>query len=284
MNTEIGIWEIDRASRAGTKLGTAERVETEEMLEAVLVANPNMLMRGLKLIGRQVPVPTGYVDLLGLDEDGRLVVFELKREKLTRDAVAQILDYCSCLKALSDSELATLIADRSGKDGETLFRWTPAGAALNDDEPSFLQAIQAARQHPDLDEIAKWLGWEEADRIEARLRPRLRRPCARIDRYSIHFADRLSDFDIGLGGLDFDGATPEPLSYATKETPLMFVPESATPALPVAIVLRSQCISGSMSGLGATPVSLSKNCPVVECLSHSPPAPGVAPVVSIGDQ
>ena len=35
MNTEIGIWEIDRASRAGTKLGTAELVETEEMLEAV---------------------------------------------------------------------------------------------------------------------------------------------------------------------------------------------------------------------------------------------------------
>ena len=119
MNTEIGIWEIDRASRVGTKLGTAERVETEEMLEAVLVANPNMLMRGLKLIGRQVPVPTGYIDLLGIDEDGRLVVFELKREKLTRDAVAQILDYCSCLEALSDSELSTLIAERSGNDGIT---------------------------------------------------------------------------------------------------------------------------------------------------------------------
>ena len=40
MKTDIGIWEIDRSSRAGTKLRLTERVETEEMLEAVLVANP----------------------------------------------------------------------------------------------------------------------------------------------------------------------------------------------------------------------------------------------------
>lgn len=119
MKTDIGIWEIDRASRAGTKLGLAERVETEEMLEAVLVENPGMLMRGLTLVGRQVPVETGYADLLGIDEDGRLVVFELKREKLTRDAVAQILDYGTYLEALPDSELATLITERSGTAGIT---------------------------------------------------------------------------------------------------------------------------------------------------------------------
>ena len=81
---------------------------------------------------------------------------------------------------------------------ETLFRWTPAGAGLNEDERSFLQAIQAARRHPDPDEIGKWLGWEEAHEIEARLRPRLHRPPARIDRYTLHFADRLDDSDIGL--------------------------------------------------------------------------------------
>ena len=56
----------------------------------MLVANPDMLMSGLTLVGRQVPVETGFVDLLGIDEDGRLVVFELKREKLTSAAVAQV--------------------------------------------------------------------------------------------------------------------------------------------------------------------------------------------------
>ena len=117
MKTDIGIWEIDPASGAGTKLEINRRVDTEEMLEAVLVANPRMLMGGLTLVGRQVPVETGVADLLGVDENGRLVVFELKRDKLTREAVAQILDYCSYLDTLSDSELATLIAEHSGKHG-----------------------------------------------------------------------------------------------------------------------------------------------------------------------
>ena len=117
MKTDIGIWEVDRTSQAGTKLDLAKRIETEEMLEAVLVANPDMLMQGLTLVGRQVPVETGFVDLLGIDEDGRLVVFELKREKLTRAAVAQVLDYCTYLETLSDSEIGTLLAERSGKDG-----------------------------------------------------------------------------------------------------------------------------------------------------------------------
>ena len=117
MKTDIGIWEIDRTSRAGTKLDLAERIETEEMLEGLLVANPEMLMSGLTLVGRQVPVETGFADLLGIDEDGRLVVFELKREKLTRAAVAQVLDYCTYLETLSDSEIGTLLAEQSGKDG-----------------------------------------------------------------------------------------------------------------------------------------------------------------------
>ena len=117
MKTEIGIWKIDRESRAGSKLDLANRIETEQMLEDVLVENPNVLMGGLTLVGRQVPVGTGYIDLLGIDENGRLVVFELKRDKLTRDAVAQILDYCTYLESLSDSDLAILITEQSGKHG-----------------------------------------------------------------------------------------------------------------------------------------------------------------------
>ncbi len=38
------------------------------MLEDVLVANPDMLMSGLTLVGRQIPVETGFVDLVGIDE------------------------------------------------------------------------------------------------------------------------------------------------------------------------------------------------------------------------
>ena len=58
---------------------------------------------------------------------------------------------------------------------------------------------------------------------------------------------------------------------------LMRVPVSTISVLSVAIVLGERCMSGLGSGLGATPLFLLKNCPIVECLSHSPPVPGVAP-------
>ena len=50
---------------------------------------------------------------------------------------------------------------------------------------------------------------------------------------------------------------------------LMRVPVSTIPVLSVAIVLGERCMSGSGSGLGATPLSLSKNCPGRKCFSHS---------------
>lgn len=76
-----------------------------------------MLLHGLTIVGRQTPTPVGYPDLLGIDDDGRLVVFELKRGTLTREAVAQLLDYGSFLESLNDEDLAELIARESGNHG-----------------------------------------------------------------------------------------------------------------------------------------------------------------------
>ena len=87
------------------------------MLEDTLVANPEMLMPGLTLVGRQTPTTGGPLDLLGVDSSGQLVVFELKRETLTRDAVTQIIDYASSLELLSDDDLAAQIVGQSGKNG-----------------------------------------------------------------------------------------------------------------------------------------------------------------------
>ena len=74
-----------------------------------------MLMPDLTLVGRQTPAGGGALDLLGVDEDGRLVVFELKRGTLTRDAVAQVIDYCSYLESLDVDTLKFVItATRQG--------------------------------------------------------------------------------------------------------------------------------------------------------------------------
>ena len=117
MNNDIRIWEIDDPKKGAGLVESTNRMETENALEEALVRNPDMLMPGLTLVGRQTPTDSGNLDLLGVDEDGRLVVFELKRGKLTRDAVVQIIDYCSWLESLTDADLAEHIASRSGTSG-----------------------------------------------------------------------------------------------------------------------------------------------------------------------
>ena len=116
MNDEFRIWEIEDSSKAATPVKSTNRMETERSLEEVFVRNPDMLMSGLTLVGRQTPTDSGFLDLLGVDGDGRLVVFELKREMLTRDAVAQAIDYCSYLDSLTETEFVDYIAEHSGKN------------------------------------------------------------------------------------------------------------------------------------------------------------------------
>ena len=112
---DIQIWSIDGTQTA--QLETSNRMESEQLLEEILVKNPDLLMEGLTLVGRQTPTEGGPLDLLGVDGYGRLVVFELKRGTLSRDAVAQVIDYASYLDAMDLTDLANHISESSGTGG-----------------------------------------------------------------------------------------------------------------------------------------------------------------------
>lgn len=112
---EIKIWAMDGAQ--ATPVSETNMMESEGRLEEALVNNPDMLMPELTLVGRQTDTEGGPLDLLGVDSDGRLVLFELKRGRLSRDAVAQIIDYASALNAMGVDRLAAHIAERSGSGG-----------------------------------------------------------------------------------------------------------------------------------------------------------------------
>jgi Holliday junction resolvase-like predicted endonuclease len=119
---EIKLWKVGGSKESLTivDVSSVGQTKTEGMLEEILVKSPNLLLSGLKLVGRQTETPGGPLDLLGVDEDGRLIVFELKKGTLTRDAVAQIVDYASYLAELveiSVPDLNNLISQGSGKFG-----------------------------------------------------------------------------------------------------------------------------------------------------------------------
>ena len=113
---EIKLWRLDGANNVAPLTAVGE-LDTELQLEDTLVAHPELLEPGIELIGRQLPSAGGWLDLLGVDRDGRLVVFELKRGPLGRDAITQVLDYTSDLTAMELDQLSEHIADRSGNDG-----------------------------------------------------------------------------------------------------------------------------------------------------------------------
>lgn len=112
---EVIIWAVQDESHVTALAAT--NVDTEKLLEDILVRNPDLLLKGLTLVGRQTPTESGPLDLLGVDRDGKLVVFELKRGTLSRDAVAQIIDYSSHLDAMGIDDLAEHISQNSGKHG-----------------------------------------------------------------------------------------------------------------------------------------------------------------------
>jgi hypothetical protein len=117
---EIRLWKFtgnDNTDFSIQQIPNVKEAETENQLEEVITRYPGLLMEDLKLIGRQTETAGGPLDLLGVDGDGNLVVFELKRGTLTRDAVAQIVDYSSYLATLEPKEFSEHISSRSGNFG-----------------------------------------------------------------------------------------------------------------------------------------------------------------------
>lgn len=117
---EIKLWilENDGTNKlSAVSVDLLTQMEAESQLEELLVKSPDILMPNLRLVGRQNPTITGFLDLLGIDEDGNLVVFELKKGTLTREAVAQSIDYASWLAGMTKESLTQHIAERSGTGG-----------------------------------------------------------------------------------------------------------------------------------------------------------------------
>lgn len=84
----------------------------EVVLEQWLEANPDGILEDgrLLIIGRQVTTNLGgFIDLLGLDREGDVVVLELKRDRTPRDTLAQALEYASFAETLDADQLEGIL-------------------------------------------------------------------------------------------------------------------------------------------------------------------------------
>jgi len=94
--TEIRSWQIKdgQLHPVSNSLIETGRREKED-LEKWIKTNPAILGEDIAIIGEQEQTSSGPVDFLGVDSSGNIVIVELKRDKLPRDALAQAIDYAS---------------------------------------------------------------------------------------------------------------------------------------------------------------------------------------------
>jgi len=97
------MWKVDQGRLVQVP---SSRLDQERRLEAWIEGDPTILGIDLLIIGRQVHSPHGGIlDLLAIDEEGNVVIVELKRDRTPRETVAQILDYASWVHTLTTRDV-----------------------------------------------------------------------------------------------------------------------------------------------------------------------------------
>jgi uncharacterized protein YeaO (DUF488 family) len=116
MPEDVRIWEVGAGDKL-TELGKA-KLDLEKRIETWLEQDISIISDDLLVIGRQVTTNFGgAIDLLCLDHNGDAVIVELKRDKTPRDITAQVLDYASWVKELSNERITELAEQYLGERG-----------------------------------------------------------------------------------------------------------------------------------------------------------------------
>ena len=120
MTTEIKLWKIKQDNKLDVVKNS--KLNLEGRLETWLEKDISLVSDGILIIGRQVgTIYGGTIDLLGMDRNGDLVLLELKRDKTPREITAQVLDYASWVKDLSNEIVSNIANNYLGsRNGLTL--------------------------------------------------------------------------------------------------------------------------------------------------------------------
>ena len=83
---------------------------SEEDMQKAILCRPSLLEEGFKPISYEKRVQPGFVDVYGVDKDGKLVVVEIKRKKAGKEAAIQLAKYIDAVKSRADREVRGILA------------------------------------------------------------------------------------------------------------------------------------------------------------------------------
>lgn len=110
----VGLWNI---SDEGPQTLKRSSVGLEKNLESWIERDPDMLQSGMTIVGRQIKIEAGRLDLLGLDMQGGWILIEIKSGYVYRETIAQVLDYAACLSSISYQELSEKVNEYLIEEG-----------------------------------------------------------------------------------------------------------------------------------------------------------------------
>jgi len=94
---------------------------SESDMQRAILVDPSLFEEGFAPISYEKKVEPGFVDVYGVDRDGRLVIVELKRRTAGRDAALQLAKYVDFVKTVANRELrGVLVAPRLAKGVQTI--------------------------------------------------------------------------------------------------------------------------------------------------------------------
>jgi RecB family endonuclease NucS len=96
---------------------------SEEDMHKAILLNPSILEEGFKPVSYEKKVEPGFVDVYGVDKNGKLVVVEVKRKTAGKEAALQLAKYIESIKSKADREVRGILAAPSiAKDAKRLLR------------------------------------------------------------------------------------------------------------------------------------------------------------------
>jgi RecB family endonuclease NucS len=90
---------------------------SEEDMHKAILLKPSLLEEGFKPISYEKKVEPGFVDVYGMDKNGKLVVVEIKRKTAGKEAALQLAKYIDAIKNRAYREIrGILVAPNIAKD------------------------------------------------------------------------------------------------------------------------------------------------------------------------
>ena len=121
--TKLAAWSFDAqhddtGARPPPRRLEESHIELEQHLEDWIANDVTLIGEGFTLVGRQVTIDDGRLDLLAIDSQDRWVVIEIKPGRLDSGALGQALYYAASLARLDADELYDKLKNGLGKLGD----------------------------------------------------------------------------------------------------------------------------------------------------------------------